>query len=434
MRKLTSILLLSGGLLLGLARTVYAEPQPLDAIVAVVDDDVVLASELHREMANIAEQARRAGQALPPQEQFQRQVLERLIMTKLQLAAAEQAGIRVEPETVQQAIASIAARNNITVEQLRQALATDGIPFEVYREQLRRDILLSRLRNREILSRIQTSDAEIDTYLVNEGSSTSASREAVQLRHILVGVPEGASAEQRAAAEAKARELMDRIKQGEDFASVAQDSSDGRRADNGGDLGWIPIDQVPSLFAQAVQTLKRGELAGPLQSGSGFHIVQLADYKGGDHNVVAQTHARHILITPNELVSDAEARTRLEQLRQRIQDGDDFAALARSHSDDKGSAIQGGDLGWVNPGDLVPRFEEAMNDLGKGQLSAPVRTRFGWHLIQVLDRRQHDATDDVRRAQAREVLRDRKAAEASSHYLQRLRNEAYVETRLGELD
>lgn len=434
MRTLTFILLLTGGLLAGLTRTVIAEPQPLDTIVAVVDDDVVLASELNREMANIADQARRAGQTLPPHEQFQQQVLERLIMAKLQLAAAERAGIRVEPETLQQAIASIAARNNISVEQLRQALANDGIPFEAYRDQLRRDILLSRLRNREILSRIQISDAEIDAYLAQEGAATSASREAVQLRHILVSVPENASADQRAAAEAKARQLMDRIKQGEDFATVAQDASDGRRADAGGDLGWIPVDQVPSLFAQAAQTLKRGELAGPLQSGSGFHIVQLADYKGGDRNLVGQTHVRHILITPNELVSDDEARTRLEQLRQRIEDGDDFATLARSHSDDKGSAVQGGDLGWVNPGDLVPRFEEAMNDLRSGQLSQPVRTRFGWHLIQVMDRRQHDATDDVRRAQAREALRDRKAADASRHYLERLRNEAYVETRLGELN
>ena len=196
--------------------------------------------------------------------------------------------------------------------------------------------------------------------------------------------------------------------------------------------GWINIDQVPSLFANAAQTLKKGEVAGPLQSGSGYHIVQLVDYKGGDRNLVPQTHVRHILITPNELVSDDDARTRLEQLRQRIQGGDDFAALARSHSDDKGSAIQGGDLGWVNPGDLVPRFEETISSLAPNQLSEPVRTRFGWHIIEVLGRRQHDATDEVRRAQAREALRDRKAAEATENYLQQLRNQAYVETRLGE--
>jgi len=431
MRKLTPILLLTGGLLLGLSQTSSAEPQTLDAIVAVVDDDVVMASELQREIANLTEQARRAGQALPPPEQMRSQVLERLIMIKLQLAAAERAGIRVEPETLAQAIDGIAKRNKLTVDQLREALAAEGMTFEQYREQLYQDILLSRLRNREILSRIQISDTEIDAYLAQEAGG-AAGREAVQLRHILVAVPEDADSAQRAAAEQKARQLLERLKQGEDFTSLAQESSDGRRAELGGDLGWINLDQVPSLFAAAAQTLKKGEVAGPLQSGSGFHIVQLTDYKGGDRNLVPQTHVRHILITPNELVSDDDARTRLEQLRQRIQGGDDFAALARSHSDDKGSAIQGGDLGWVNPGDLVPRFEETMNSLAPDQLSEPVRTRFGWHIIQVLGSRQHDATDEVRRAQAREVLRERKAEEAAQNYLQQLRNEAYVETRLGE--
>jgi len=431
MRKLTPILLLTGGLLLGLAQPSSAEPQTLDAIVAVVDDDVVMASELQREIANLTEQARRAGQSLPPPEQMRSQVLERLIMIKLQLAAAERAGIRVEPETLAQAIDGIAQRNKLTVDQLRQALSAEGMTFEQYREQLYQDILLSRLRNREILSRIQISDTEIDAYLAQEAGG-AAGREAVQLRHILVAVPEDADSAQRAAAEQKAQQLLERLKQGEDFTSLAQESSDGRRADLGGDLGWINMDQVPSLFAPASQTLKPGEVAGPLQSGSGFHIVQLTDYKGGDRNLVPQTHVRHILITPNELVSDDDARTRLEQLRQRIQGGDDFAALARSHSDDKGSAIQGGDLGWVNPGDLVPRFEETMNSLATDQLSEPVRTRFGWHIIQVLGTRQHDATDEVRRAQAREVLRERKAEEAAQNYLQQLRNEAYVETRLGE--
>lgn len=430
MRKLIT-LLLSGGLLLGLAQALHAAAQPLDAIVAVVDDNVVLASELHREMANVREQARRAGQTLPPEAQFERQVLERLVMLKLQLAAAKRAGIEVEPATLDKAVAGVAARNNISVDQLRQALSEQGISFDEYRDQLRREILLSRLRNREILSHIRISDAEIDAYLAQQ-TGGSGGRESVELRHILVAVPENADAEQRKAAEQKAEQLLDRLKQGEDFATVAQEDSDGRRAQLGGDLGWMPIDQVPSLFAEAARTLQKGQVAGPLQSGSGYHIVQLVDYKGGDRNLVPQTHVRHILITPNELVSSEEARTRLLQLRQRIEGGDDFATLARSHSDDKGSAIQGGDLGWVNPGDLVPRFEEAMNQLKPGELSQPVQTRFGWHLIQVLGRRQHDATDEVRRSQAREALRERKANEATKQYMERLRAEAYVETRLSE--
>ena len=431
MRKLTTFLLLVGTLTLAHAAAALAAEQPLDAIVAVVDDDVVLNSELDREIARLSEQARRAGQSLPPPAQMRSQVLERLVMIKLQLAAAERAGIKVEPETLEQAITSIAQRNHITVEQMRDALAAQGVPFDVYRAQLKQDILLSRLRSREILSHIQISDAEIDAYLAQQTGGSGA-REAVQLRHILVSVPENADSAARAAAQQKAQQLMERLKQGEDFASLAQDSSDGRHAAEGGDLGWLNMDQVPTLFAQAAQTLHKGEVTGPLQSSSGFHIVQLVDYRGGDRNLVPQTHVRHILITPNELVSDDEARTRLEQLRQRILGGDDFATLARSHSDDKGSAIQGGELGWVNPGDLVPRFEEVMNQLAPNQISEPVRTRFGWHLIQVLGRRQHDATDEVRRSQAREALRQRKADEATQHYLQQLRNEAYVELRLDE--
>lgn len=433
MRTLIPTLLLCSSLALITVSTAAAAepPQQLDAIVAVVDDDVVLSSELDREVGNIVQQARAAGQPLPPMPEVRRQMLERLVLLKLQLAAAERAGISVEPETVQQAIASIASRNNLTIEQMRTALAADGIPFDIYREQLRQDILLSRLRSREILNRIQISSAEIDAYLTQE-SGAAGSREAVQLRHILIAVPDNADSETRAAAEAQAQQLLERLKQGEDFASLAQENSDGRQAESGGDLGWLPVDQVPSLFEQAAATLGKGEVAGPLQSGSGFHIVQLVDYQGGDRNLVAQTHVRHILITPNELVSDSEARTRLEQLRQRISDGDDFATLARSHSDDKGSAIQGGDLGWVNPGDLVPRFEEVMKQLAPGELSQPVRTRFGWHLIQVLERRQQDVTDQVRRAQAREALRERKAAEATRNYLRQLRNEAYVELRLDE--
>jgi peptidyl-prolyl cis-trans isomerase SurA len=433
MLRLIPTLLLASGLALvsALPASAAQEPQPLDAIVAVVDDDVVLASELDLEVRTIVQRVRAAGQALPPMPEVRRQVLERLVMTKLQVAAANRAGITVEPETLQQAVASIAARNQMSVEQMREALAADGIPFDMYQEQLRQDILLSRLRNREILNRIQISSAEIDTYLTQEAGEAGG-REAVQLRHILIAVPEGADSETRAAAEQQANALVAQLEQGEDFTRLAQQHSDGRRADDGGELGWFPVDQVPSLFEQPAATLRKGEVAGPLQSGSGFHIVQLVDYKGGDRNLVAQTHVRHILITPNELVSNSEARTRLQQLRQRISGGDDFATLARSHSDDKGSAIQGGDLGWVNPGDLVPAFEEVMDGLAPNELSEPVKTRFGWHLIQVLERRQHDVTEEVRRAQAREALRERKAAEASRNYLRQLRNEAYVELRLDE--
>lgn len=424
MRKLTPLLLLIGSLALvdtGLAQG--APVQDLDRIVAVVDDDVVLASELEREIASLTEKARRAGQALPPPNVVREQTLERLIMLKLQLAAADRAGISVTPETLDRAIRNIAQRNNLTVEQLREALAAEGVTFEQYREQLKTDLTLSQLRSREVLNRIQITSDEIDAYL----NQQAGGRQAVRLSHILIPVREGADAAEAGQVRAKAEALLARLREGANFAALAQAESAGRQASSGGDLGWMKIDQVPTLFAQAVKALAKGEIAGPLESSSGYHLVQLADYQGGDRAIISQTKVRHILITPNELVSDSEARARLEQLRERISSGDDFATLARSHSDDKGSAIQGGDLGWVNPGDLVPPFEEAMNELAVNELSQPVRSQFGWHLIQVLDRRQHDATDEVLRNKARQALREQKAAEASRLYLQRLRNEAYVE-------
>jgi peptidyl-prolyl cis-trans isomerase SurA len=428
MRNLTPILLLAGTLALAITGQALAAPvQDLDRIVAVVDDDVIMASELDREIARLTQKARLAGQAMPPDSVVREKTLERLVLLKLQLAAAERAGINITPEALDRAISNIAKRNKLSVEQMRDALAAEGIDFDRYREQLKTDLTLSQLRNREVLSRIRITTDEIDDYLGSQDDP--AGRQAVLLRHILIAVPKDADQTQVERARAKAESLLDRLREGADFAALAEAESDGRQAANGGELGWMRSNQVPSLFAEAVGQLGRGEVAGPLKSGSGYHLVQLADFKGGERAVINQTRVRHILVTPNELVSDNEARIRLEQLRERISGGDDFATLARSHSDDKGSAIKGGELGWVSPGDLVPPFEEAMNQMAVNELSQPVRSRFGWHLIQVLERRQHDATDEVRRNKARQALREQKAAEATRLYLRQLRNEAYVELR-----
>lgn len=410
-------------LLLSLLASQAALARTLDQIVAVVDDDVVLASELERQTEKLKQDLLKAQKPLPAKAVLQKAALDQLILTKLQLAQAKRLGITVDNQTLAAAIANIAKRNNLTVAQLREVLARDGVDFTTFENKLRQDILLNRLRNKEVMNRIQVSDAEIDAYLAQTGAS---GRREVHLLHILVGVPEGASAEQKAAAKAKAEQLLAELRQGADFNKLAEQASDARQAD----LGWRKIDQIPTLFAHAAKTLKKGEVAGPFRSGSGYHIVKLADYRGADRQLIPQTKVRHILIKTDELTSDDEAREQLLKLRERLLNGEDFATLARSHSDDTGSAINGGDLGWVNPGDMVPDFERVMNQTPVGAISEPFRTQFGWHILQVLDRRQHDATDEVQRRQAREAIRQRKAKQALQRYLQRLRDEAYIEIHL----
>lgn len=400
----------------------------VDRIVAIVNDDVVLLSELNREIAELLRKIKDSDTPNPPESILQKQALEKLILLKIQLAQAKKIGISTDDETITKAISNIADRNGLTVEELQDALAADGMVFQDFRNKLGNEIVLNRLKNREVLNKIQVSKAEVDSYLFQE--QNSGGRSAFKLLHILIAIPDAPSPKQIHAARDKARMLIKKIQQGADFRVVAQNSSDGRQAIKGGDLGWLSKDEVPSLFIKVASQLERGAVAGPLQSSSGFHLIQLEDYRGGDRSIVNQTHARHILIRTNEVTSDQDAQTRLTQLRQRIIGGDDFETLARSHSNDQGSAIKGGDLGWVNAGDLVPAFEEVMDSLDQNQISEPFRTQFGWHMVQVLSRRNHDATDEVQRTKAREVIKNRKAVEAGDLYIRRLRDEAYIEIRL----
>ena len=418
--------------LLLLAGTAGAEDQLLDRIVAVANDDVVLQSELDAEYAQLRARLAKMGATDLPDDEVRKQALERLILRKLQLQEAKRLGLEVDDLLVNQAIQNIAKRNGLTPAELEKALADEGISPADYRRQLREEILLQRLKAREVLNRIQVSKAEVDNYLAHADQDLSG-RTAYHLRHILIPTPEGASSEEIAAARRQAESLVEQLRAGADFAALARRYSKGRQALEGGDLGWLDADQVPTLFAPQVAQMARGDIAGPLQATSGFHIIKLEDYKGGAQNLVQQTHARHILVRTDETTSDQDARTRLEQLYQRIQGGEEFAALARAHSDDKASAIKGGDLGWVNPGDLVPKFEEVMNSLQPGELSKPFRTQFGWHLVQVLERRQKDMTDEARRDKARKAIRDRKAEEAYQLWLRKLRDQAFVETRLDDL-
>lgn len=423
------------GLMLALclaAANLQAAPQLLDRIVAVAGDDVIMLSELRDKARELAAELRRANpRSMPSENQIVNKALDELILEKLQLAEAKRLGITADPETVDKAIERIAQNNNLSVPQLKQALAAEGMDFEQFRDKIRDQIIISRLINREVTNRIQVSKSEIDQYLAREANAPDEKRE-VHLMHILVATPDGASPEQIAKARQRAEEARKRLDAGEDFAQVAREFSNSRNAIRGGDLGWARIGQLTPAVAEMVSKAKAGDVIGPFRSGAGFHLLKVAGFRGGkqtERKVVPQIHARHILIRTDEVTSDADARQRLEQLRARALNGEDFANLARSHSQDQGSAIKGGDLGWISPGAMVPEFEEKLNSTQVGDISEPFKTRFGWHIVQVLGKRQHDETEEARRLAAKKAIRDRKAEEATEQYLRRLRDEAYVEVR-----
>jgi peptidyl-prolyl cis-trans isomerase SurA len=431
-RRGVAVGILAIGLLLaGAATASRADIQELDAIIAVVNDDVVVRSELESEIALMLPQMQQAGTTPPPRPQLEKQVLDRLILQRLQTQRARDMGIQVEEADLNEALVKIAERNGLSLEELQATLEAGGIRFEDFREDTRAQIVTSRLQNQEVVNKIQVTDQEIDRFLKRE-SSRLIEREQVRLQHILISLPDNATAAQRRDAEAKAARLVAQLRAGADFGQVAARESDGRNALQGGDLGWFEMGAVPSLASELAFTMAEGEISDPLPSSSGYHIIKMREIKAATPADVVQTNARHILVRTNELISDDDAQRRLAQLRKRIVDGDDFAALARAHSDDTGSALKGGDLGWVNPGDTVPDFETAMNALPLQGVSAPFQSPFGWHIVQVLERRTQDREGEYMRLKAREALQRRKAEEATDDWLRQLRDEAYVEIRLGE--
>lgn len=432
-RWLAEPLIRFGVLLLMALSVQWAQAQELDSIVAVVNDDVVLESEVARETNLVIPQLQQQGTAVPPPEQLRKQVVERLILKKLQQQRAKQLGIEVDDATLMEAVTNIASRNNLSVDELKATLEAGGIRFQDFWEDTRMQILLSRLQTQEVARGVQVTDQEVDRFL-EKNASQLIPREQVRLQHILVALPESPTPAQVAQAEKKAKGLLAKIRGGADFAAVAAASSDGRTALQGGDLGWFEMAAVPTLMTDLARTMALGEVTEPLRSPSGFNIIKLTDIKGGGPQSVTQIHARHILVRTNELVSDADAQTRLGQLRTRILGGDDFATLARAHSDDTGSALKGGDLGWLSPGDTVPEFEDVMSGLAPNDVSEPFQSPFGWHIVQVLERRTQDATDDLLRLKAREAIQRRKAEEATDAWLRQLRDEAYVELRLDRDD
>lgn len=406
------------------------EPLEADSIVAVVADEVITAYELRNRLASALKQLQKQGTPLPPQDVLERQMLERLIMDRVQLLYAKESGLKIDDAQLDQAIGRIAANNKLTPQQFRQALEKDGIPYAKFREEIRGEMIMARLREREVDSKLVISDGEIDNHLANQAATGST--EEYQLAHILLRAPESASPEQLQKLRLRGEQALKRARAGENFAELAAAFSDSPEALQGGEIGWRPLDRMPGLYADAARKLGVGEVSELLRSSAGFHVVKLLSKRGGSAAAsIQQTHARHILIRINEVVSEAEARRKLENVRERIVNGVDFAEQARLYSQD-GSAAKGGDLGWLNPGDTVPEFERAMDILKDNELSPVVQSPFGMHLIQVTERRQRDVSAERQRAVARQAIRERKLDEAFQDWLRQLRDRTYVENRLQE--
>jgi peptidyl-prolyl cis-trans isomerase SurA len=426
---MTRLLLLA---ILALALACAQGAVPVDRIVAVVNKEVITYSELSDAVASAERQLGRQNTAPPPRAVLERQMLERLILDKAQLQMAGQIGIRVDELQLDRAVQRIAQNNNLTLADFRRVLERDGVSFDAWREDLRQQIVLNRLHEREVGDKIQVSDSEIDLFL--EEMKSNPARVEYNLSHVLVRIPEQASPEAIAAARARAEKAQAEARGGADFGRVAATYSDAPDALSGGALGWRTRDRLPQLFAGALRALKPGEVSELLRSPAGFHVLKLLDRRdaGGADAPVTQTRVRHILIRTNEVVSESEARRRLQDIRERVVNGRaDFADMARVHSDDASSG-RGGELDWVYPGDTVPDFERAMQELKVGEISQPVRTPFGYHLIQVLERRAGDISPERRRLQARQALRERKSDEALQEWLRQVRDRAYVELRLEE--
>lgn len=403
----------------------------LDRIVAVVENDIIMQSELETKLRTVVGQMQQQGIQLPSSSILETQVLERMILIIIQLQRAEETGIRVDDETLNRTISNIAAENKVSLSQFRDILEKDGFNYEQFRENIRNEIIISRLRQRQVDNRISISSKEIDNALSNMEFQGKTETE-YQLSHILISLPEAPTPDEEEQARLVATKVLEDLKAGQDFAMMASTYSDGQRALEGGDLGWRKKNEIPTLFSTQIASMEKGDISDLIKSSSGFHIVKLADVRSSEKHIITQTNARHILIKLDELTTADDAWVRLDQLKTRIEGGDDFAVLARSHSDDTVSAANGGNLGWSSPGRMVPKFEEVMDQLEIGEISQPFETQFGWHLLQVLDRREHDDTENVRRTKASEAIRRRKSEEAHQNWLRHLRDEAYVEYRLNE--
>lgn len=413
-----------------------ADPPPaqtLDKIVAVVNDDVITRTELDNRLRTIKDQLKSQATTLPPDAALEKQVLDRMILASLQLQLADRNGIQVDDETLNRTIDRIAEDNKLSLPEFRAVLEKEGYDFAAFREDIRREIIISRVQQRQVTDRIQVTEQEIDNYLAQQKARGNTGVE-YHLAHILVAVPDAASSDRIRTARERAGRILAKLRSGADFQETAIAMSDGQQALQGGDLGWRKVGELPTLFVDPVSHMQPGDISDLIRSPSGFHIVKLLDRRDGDRHIITQTHARHILIRTDALTSDADAEAKLRDLRKQAEGGADFADLAKRYSADSANAANGGDLGWVTPGEMVPAFEEQMDKLAAGEISEPFKTPFGWHIVQVLDRRRHDNTDTFLRGQARDAIRQRKIEEETQTWLARLRDDAYIENRLAGQD
>jgi len=418
----------------GLATAAPQRISDIDRIVVVVNDDVITESELSQRLRETRKQLELEKISAPPDAALRKQLLERMVLERLQLQLAATSGIRISESDVDRAFETVAQRNKLGAEEFRKALAQRGMDVAAYRNTLRDQLTIQQLLEREINNRVTVTDNEVENFLENPQSRADMDV-SYQLSHILIGIPEAASPEAIQAARKRAEDVHRQLAGGANFEQTAVSQSQGADALKGGNLGWKKAGELPELFLTALKNMSVGGVSEILRSPNGFHILKLNNKRGDSQaEAVTQTHVRHILLRPSEILSLEEARHKLLGLRERIEGGDDFAALARAHSDDTGSAANGGDLGWANPGQMVPEFEKAMNALKPNQLSQPVRTSFGLHLIQVLGRRSHDVTQEREFAAARQQIHARKADERYEQWARQLRNEAFVEYLLEEVN
>ena len=432
------IKLLLAGLLLAGLWTAPAKAQTLDlsdtgvlleGIAAVVNDGVVLLSELQEQTQLIVQRLREENTELPSPDVLTAQILERLVINELQLQRAEMAGITAPDSLLNRALADVARRNGTTLSQLPQLLAADGIDYNAYRREMRQQLIVEQLRQREVISRINVTPRELEEYLEREESAAYRFMR-YKVSHILISISAASTPEEINAAAAEAEELYKRILDGEDFAQLALAYSDAQNALEGGSMGWRDGDSLPTLFADVVPRLEAGQTAAPVRSASGFHLIRVEDVQGNERIMENQVRARHILLKPNEIMDDSVIEQRLREIRTDILNGDDFGAIAKAVSEDPGSAVEGGDLGWSGPGSFVPEFEQMLDQLAENDISEPFRSPFGWHIVQLLERRVHDATDDVREERAVAAIRESKLAEETELWIRQMRDEAFVEYRL----
>ncbi|EBF2919843.1 peptidylprolyl isomerase SurA [Salmonella enterica subsp. enterica serovar Virchow] len=417
-------------LLLGIAmiaNTSFAAPQVVDKVAAVVNNGVVLESDVDGLMQSVKLNAGQAGQQLPDDATLRHQILERLIMDQIILQMGQKMGVKITDEQLDQAIANIAKQNNMTMDQMRSRLAYDGLNYSTYRNQIRKEMIISEVRNNEVRRRITVLPQEVDALAKQIGTQNDASTE-LNLSHILIALPENPTSEQVNDAQRQAESIVEEARNGADFGKLAITYSADQQALKGGQMGWGRIQELPGIFAQALSTAKKGDIVGPIRSGVGFHILKVNDLRGQSQSIsVTEVHARHILLKPSPIMNDQQARLKLEEIAADIKSGKTtFAAAAKEYSQDPGSANQGGDLGWATPDVFDPAFRDALTKLHKGQISAPVHSSFGWHLIELLDTRKVDKTDAAQKDRAYRMLMNRKFSEEAATWMQEQRASAYV--------